>query len=123
MKLSDDELTIRIPIDYLTNTLYEDETIGGTHDDSVSREILSETYIYGDILLDKVVEILESHRLRILGGAIPLKTWIKTQSELMDIPYPFVEEANLKPLAVEEADLTTATPIEQDEKKEEVISV
>ena len=116
MKLSDDELTIRIPLDYLTNHLYEDETVGGTHDHTVSREILSETYIYGDILLDKIIEILEQHRLRILGGTMPLKTWIKSQSELMEIPYPFVEESNKQ---LNETVISTATPISQDEEKKE----
>jgi|TARA_R100001530_G_scaffold63443_1_gene45632 hypothetical protein len=119
MKLSDEELTIRIPLDYLTNHLYEEETVGGTHDDTVSREILSETYIYGDILLDKIIEILEQHRLRILGGTMPLKTWIKSQSELMEIPYPFVEESNQK----ENEAVTSTVPgqVQDEEKKEEKV--
>jgi hypothetical protein len=120
MKLSDDELTIKIPVEYLTKHLYEDETLNKTHDDSVSREILSETFIYGDILLDQIIEILESHRLRILGGAIPLKTWIKTQSDLMEIPYPYVDETNKE---VEVEATPTSAGDDQDEKKDEVISV
>tara|TARA_Y100000034_G_C6820019_1_gene369206 strand:+ start:82 stop:495 length:414 start_codon:yes stop_codon:yes gene_type:complete len=123
MKLSEDELTIRIPLDYLTNHLYEEEMISGTHDDTVSKEILSETYIYGDILLDKIIEILEQHRLRILGGAVPLKTWIKSKSELMEIPYPFPEESNQ---SVDEAVTSTDSPQVQDEEKkkeEEIITV